>query len=197
MLKRLHKRKKERLSKINNQATQEWVAFVFIGVIIINKKSMETQLDQIKIVPLTNKDGTIKRDRISKLPLYKVLTPIRYETQYGIITVPAGYVTDLAQIPWFARWLFQVEDPRYRRAAILHDFLYSFQGGGMVANWNMKVLTFEESNRLLHDYARKDGTEDWKAEIMYCAVEIGGSGRWKSHNRDLKIILTTFIDMDS
>ena len=96
MLKRLHKRKKERLSKINNQATQEWVAFVFIGVIIINKKSMETQLDQIKIVPLTNKDGTIKRDRISKLPLYKVLTPIRYETQYGIITVPAGYVTDLA-----------------------------------------------------------------------------------------------------
>jgi Protein of unknown function (DUF1353) len=39
------------------------------------------------------------------------------------ITVPAGMLTDLVSVPWFARWLVDRVGP-YLEAAIVHDFLY-------------------------------------------------------------------------
>lgn len=40
----------------------------------------------------------------------------------GTITVPQGYVTDLASIPFFARWLLP-QAGHSARAAVLHDWL--------------------------------------------------------------------------
>jgi hypothetical protein len=39
------------------------------------------------------------------------------------ITVPAGMLTDLVSVPWFARWLVD-RVGRHLEAAIVHDFLY-------------------------------------------------------------------------
>jgi hypothetical protein len=39
------------------------------------------------------------------------------------VTVPAGMVTDLASVPWFARWLVGRVGP-HLEASIVHDFLY-------------------------------------------------------------------------
>jgi hypothetical protein len=39
------------------------------------------------------------------------------------ITVPAGMLTDLVSVPWFARWLVDRVGPCLE-AAIVHDFLY-------------------------------------------------------------------------
>lgn len=40
----------------------------------------------------------------------------------GIITVPIGYVTDCASVPFFARWIIP-QVGHSARAAVLHDWL--------------------------------------------------------------------------
>lgn len=45
----------------------------------------------------------------------------RYE-----LCVPAGFVSDLASVPWFLHFLFPPYG-RYTEAAIIHDWLYSVQ----------------------------------------------------------------------
>jgi uncharacterized protein DUF1353 len=47
----------------------------------------------------------------------------RLDGQAREITVPAGMLTDLVSVPWFARWLVDRVGP-YLEAAIVHDFLY-------------------------------------------------------------------------
>ncbi len=39
------------------------------------------------------------------------------------VTVPRGMLTDLASVPWFARWLVDRVGP-HLEASIVHDFLY-------------------------------------------------------------------------
>lgn len=40
------------------------------------------------------------------------------------VLVPAGFEFDVS-VPWFACWLFNPLDPRYRKAAALHDWALS------------------------------------------------------------------------
>ena len=37
------------------------------------------------------------------------------------LTVPQGFAFDVS-VPWAFRWAFNPHDPRYRKAAALHDF---------------------------------------------------------------------------
>jgi hypothetical protein len=39
------------------------------------------------------------------------------------VTAQTGFVTDLASVPWFARWIVPVSTGKNRKAAIIHDWL--------------------------------------------------------------------------
>src|SRR6185437_8718655 len=58
---------------------------------------------------------------------WEVEAPLRWELLRkgsGLaVTVPAGFTTDLASIPWWLRWLYNPADPRYAKAVVLHDWL--------------------------------------------------------------------------
>ena len=41
------------------------------------------------------------------------------------ITVPGGYVTDFASIPWGFRWLFPPKG-LWAKAAVIHDYMYEY-----------------------------------------------------------------------
>jgi hypothetical protein len=63
--------------------------------------------------------------------IYFLLRPIRWEpdqqpSEYSAVTVPTGFVTDLASIPRIFWSLFQ-PDGRYAYAAAVHDYLYWIQ----------------------------------------------------------------------
>ena len=45
------------------------------------------------------------------------------EQHYAPIDVPAGFVTDLASIPWYL-WSWLPNDGPYMHAAIIHDWIY-------------------------------------------------------------------------
>lgn len=55
-----------------------------------------------------------------------LLAPFVYhvgdEASDDAVLVPAGFETDFASVPWFARWLFAPFD-RSAKAAVVHDWL--------------------------------------------------------------------------
>lgn len=53
---------------------------------------------------------------------YMACCSLNGESDYEI-TVPRGLITDLASVPWFARWLVSRVGP-HLEAAIIHDYLY-------------------------------------------------------------------------
>lgn len=94
-----------------------------------------------------------------------------------VITVPAGFRSDFASIPWGVRNLFPAFGP-WALAAILHDYLYLTEGEG--GRWTRKFADeqFREAMEAIAA-ARPDGQPPaWKRAIMYRAVRVGGAGGW-------------------
>lgn len=110
---------------------------------------MSAYTDQVVISPL----GT----------LWTLDAPLQWELlRKGsgiVISVPAGFQTDLASIPWWARWLFNPEAPAYAKAAILHDFLLADANNSRA-----------EAAAVFHDALKADGVSSWRAVVMTLAV---------------------------
>lgn len=86
------------------------------------------------------------------------------------ITVPKGFVSDWASVPWWADGLvpsFGAHAP----AAIIHDFLYEV--GGVPP-----YVTRKQADDLFLDLLRELGVPWWKRSLMYRAVRIGGGSGW-------------------
>jgi len=87
------------------------------------------------------------------------------------VTVPAGFVTDLASIPRVF-WSLLPSDGQYTFPAIVHDYLY----------WTQ--TTSREDADLVFRY----GMEDMKIDAVtvaaiYNAVRLGGEGPWNQNAR--------------
>lgn len=92
-------------------------------------------------------------------------------------TVPAGFMTDFASIPWFARWMFRSTGAPYQRAAVMHDWLYSsfYRINRREADWQM----FWQ--------ARQDGTSEVRATLILMALRLGAGPAWRKNRRRLRI----------
>jgi len=84
----------------------------------------------------------------------------------NILTVPKGFVTDFASIPWVF-WQFLPAWGRYGKAAVLHDYIYQTH-----------IRTRLEADHLFHEAMLVGGTKAWKALIMYLAVRLCGWLAW-------------------
>ncbi len=82
------------------------------------------------------------------------------ETIGGIITVPDGYKTDFASIPWFFRRLIPKDGP-YTHAAVIHDFLCTERDPEIDSKKAARI--FEEAMVVLL-------VPKWEHRIMYKAV---------------------------
>lgn len=73
-------------------------------------------------------DVRILQREIKTRGLYKLLKEFTYEIgEEGsgvLVEVPAGFVTDLASVPWFIRWLIS-PGGLHAKASVIHDYLYS------------------------------------------------------------------------
>lgn len=74
------------------------------------------------------------------------------------VIIPVGFNSDLATIPWFARWLFKTSNAKYAKAAILHDY--------MLLNEFSPITAAAEFAQAL----KADGVSNWRAIIMGLAV---------------------------
>jgi hypothetical protein len=82
------------------------------------------------------------------------------------ISVPAGFVTDLASVPC---WLHPIVAPagNWNRASVVHDWLYAHKG---VITGSGKKLTRKQCDRIFLDIAIVDGTNPFVAFVGYYGI---------------------------
>lgn len=105
---------------------------------------------------------------LPKAGMWELTQELQYERGVQTYTVPVGFQTNLASIPWFLRWRFNVNG-RHRRAAALHDYLYSIE-----------FATRETCDAIFLDAMVDGGAGRYNSWVMHKGVRLGGwtRGRW-------------------
>ena len=106
---------------------------------------------------------------------YQLEEPLVYSSDAcGLIVVPAGTVTDFASIP---RLFWRILPPWdiHRRAAIVHDYLYTIQTHPKAT-----------ADKVFLEAMEAIGVPAWKREAMYIAVDFFGFSAWRKHSKELK-----------
>ena len=88
------------------------------------------------------------------------------------VTVPEGFTTDLASIPWWCGWLLKRNDIAWIVAGVLHDWSYFTQ-----------ATDRRTADRKLRDVARAEGAPTWHTRIVYLAVRLFGRSAWRRSSR--------------
>lgn len=99
---------------------------------------------------------------------WRVRAPLTYIRHDGeAITVPTGFVTDLASIPRIFHSLIPVNGP-HSPAAIIHDWLYETQ-----------TFLRKEADEIFLEAMRDLGVSWLRRSLMYSAVRLGGWAAWR------------------
>ncbi|EEN1039761.1 TPA: DUF1353 domain-containing protein [Salmonella enterica] len=96
--------------------------------------------------------------------LWRVHEPFEFylcDDNSDVISVPAGFVTDLATVSRIF-WTLLPPDGKYAKAAIIHDYLY-----------DNALRTKKEADKIF-----LDGVPRWKRTVMYQAVRMFGRGNY-------------------
>lgn len=106
---------------------------------------------------------------------WRLLAPLIYEYQTGelpddpslLVTVPAGFVSDLASIPRLMTPLLPVNDG-HRSAAVIHDYLYATQ-----------TMPRATADRIFRAAMRDHWVPGWKSSLMWAGVRAFGWLAWR------------------
>lgn len=84
-----------------------------------------------------------------------------------VISVPKGFITDLASVP---RVFWSVFPPhgKYAKAAIIHDYLYEY-----------RIFSRKRADDIFLEAMEVLGVAKWRRLSMYWAVRLGGESAWK------------------
>ena len=109
----------------------------------------------------------LKIEWLPEEELFRVIEAFDYhvgsEESLTVIHIPVGFKTDLASIPFWARWLIH-KLGKHAQAAVVHDFLYKY-----------KMFTRKECDLIFLEAMGVLKVILWKRRIMYRAVRVGGS----------------------
>ena len=109
---------------------------------------------------------------------WKLLSDFRYNSdRVGWITVPAGFVTDLASIPQFAQNLLQNDSPCILNASLVHDYIFTQAGTLQSGGW----ATFRVTNKILCEAMWYSNSTAFQRAAVYRAVQSGGASRWNAN----------------
>ncbi len=98
------------------------------------------------------------------------------QTTLGLYLVPALFCTDFASIPAPLRPIFRSNGAPWQRAAVLHDYLYAC----------ISTVSRKRADRNYYWQARRDGTPEWKAAVMYAGLRVGAAMAFRKNRKRLK-----------
>lgn len=136
---------------------------------------------KLVLVLLDNKfSPSIKKGR----SLWGLQRDLTYRTGDGddLITVPAGFVTDLTSIPRWG-WILLPPDGPWVKAAIVHDFLYATSGTGQ---WKRRQdgrtraepYDRAEADGVFREALENRGVDPVRRFVIWAAVRVGGAKGW-------------------
>lgn len=142
---------------------------------------------KLVLVLLDNKYQPSIRSGRSLWALQRDLTYQTGTNLSEIITVPAGFVTDLTSVPRVF-WSFVPPDGPWVKAAVIHDFLYYTQGDGV---WfkrtgisRPKPYDRREADDILREAMADRRNHPVFQSIIWLAVRLGGWVAWaRKHDR--------------
>lgn len=112
--------------------------------------------------------------------------PYRIEEAGDVITIPAGFVTDLASIPPLFWPVGFPRDGQYMSAAILHDYLY----------WDQRCKR-EQADVIFLEQMDRFGVGARKAGLVYDAVRRFGQSAWDQNaankKRQIRVIPNPYL----
>ena len=98
-------------------------------------------------------------------------------TPYGVITVPKGYITDLASIPWIAQCIIP-KLGKQNRSSVVHDYLYE------VGSINGKKITREIADKIYFGLMKSRKVSAWNRHIQYRALRMFGFIAWNKYKKE-------------
>jgi len=102
---------------------------------------------------------------------WKLLAPLIYRGRHQELVVPAGFVTDLGSVPWWATWLVPRDDEG-RPAYVLHDYHYRT---GQVSR--------RDADGILRRTLRERGYGRVRRWTAWAGVRLGGWVAWRRWRR--------------
>ena len=114
--------------------------------------------------------------------LWKVRSPLTYYSAKldKTITVPDGFVTNLASIPRIAWIVIPTDDRHIIDASVVHDYLYS----GL--DPQAAEFTRPHSDLVLREACKVLGAPLWYREAVYHAVRLFGGLAWRHDHAKLE-----------
>jgi hypothetical protein len=114
---------------------------------------------------------------------WKLRAPLEAQTEFGLIVVPAGFVTDGASVPRFLWPLYPPMDGDYDAAAVLHDYAYQHSQIDLARQLAGRVLTRAEADSLLSEGMVATNTAKRKRLAIYVGVRVGGKPAWNADRK--------------
>lgn len=97
------------------------------------------------------------------------------------LTVPVGFITDLASIPQLVTNAFPPDGP-WAKAAVIHDALYASCGtmvfSGRTWRTRARPYTRAEADGVLREAMGVLKVPAWKRFVIWSAVRLGGARGW-------------------
>lgn len=113
-----------------------------------------------------NKEGSM---------LVRLTQPISFNSFFGEMIVPSGFVSDGASIPRIFWSIFCPFDGEFFEAALIHDFLYS-----LMAKDEYDYIDRNQADQIFLEGMKDLGVGLIKRNIIYRAVRIGGGANWRT-----------------
>ena len=98
------------------------------------------------------------------------------------VSIPVGFVTDLASIPRFPPIIYALLADSARAAAVVHDFLYQTHGA------SGHKVSRRTADLVLMEAMKVGGIPLWKRELIYAGVRVGGWSSWSSGPSRYRVI---------
>lgn len=107
-----------------------------------------------------------------------IASQYEYKTASGeYIIVPKNFITDLASIPRIFRIFLNSYGDNYTRAAVIHDYLYSYGYKDRISR--------KRADSIFLEIMKERGLRKGKRIIMYLAVRIFGVFFYKKGEKDV------------
>lgn len=122
----------------------------------------------------------------SKGKRWTLVKPLCYVGMHELITVPAGFETDLASTPRLF-WAFLPPFGLYAKAAVVHDYLYNKQP--LVYGQNITItqrISRKDADGLFRRIMRESGVGIIKRYLMYWSVRAFGFISFNRHRKQLE-----------
>jgi hypothetical protein len=118
----------------------------------------------------------LKVEKVMFKNIWITLEPFEYqhlESKYlsatFTIKVPKGFYTDFASVPRLPT-IYALVGNIGHEAAVIHDYLYRID--------SIPNLTKDTCDRIFYDALIESGIEEYKANMMYDGVAIGGESSY-------------------